>query len=131
MRVKAFFSLERPFTVLENLNSLSVLCKCRNTEVLCANHKVNVDYRIVDSHFMRLVFGAVFIPVKHNHGWIISFLNASAALFCGLGLGLSVAFRKKGKSKLSFAIQFLGVVAILFTVISYCVFTGNLLQTLN
>jgi hypothetical protein len=64
-------------------------------------------------------------------GWIISFLNASTALFCGLGLGLSVALRKKGKSKLSFAIQFLGLVAIAFTVISYCVFVGNLLQTLN
>ena len=64
-------------------------------------------------------------------GWIISFLNASTALFCGLGLGLSVAWRKKGKSKLSFAIQFLGLVAIAFTVISYCVFVGNLLQTLN
>ena len=64
-------------------------------------------------------------------GWIISILNASTALFCGLGLGLSVAFRKKGKSRLSFAIQFLGVVAIAFTVISYCVFVGNLLQTLN
>ena len=64
-------------------------------------------------------------------GWIISFLNASTALLCGLGLGLSVAWRKKGKSKLSFAIQFLGLVAIAFTVISYCVFVGNLLQTLN
>ena len=64
-------------------------------------------------------------------GWIISFLNSSTALLCGLGLGLSVAWRKKGKSKLSFAIQFLGLVAIAFTVISYCVFVGNLLQTLN
>jgi hypothetical protein len=64
-------------------------------------------------------------------GWIISFLNSSTALLCGLGLGLSVRWRKKGKSKLSFAIQFLGVVAIAFTVISYCVFVGNLLQTLN
>ena len=64
-------------------------------------------------------------------GWIISFLNASTALFCGLGLGLSVAWRKKGKSKKSFIIQFLGLIAIAFTVISYCVFVGNLLQTLN
>ena len=64
-------------------------------------------------------------------GWIISFLNGSTALFCGLGLGLSVRFRKKGKSKLSFYIQFLGVVAIAFTVITYCVFAGNLLQKLN
>jgi fumarate reductase subunit D len=64
-------------------------------------------------------------------GWIVSILNSSTAMFCGLGLGLSVYFRKKGKSKLSFAIQFLGAVAIIFTVISYCVFVGNLLQPLN
>ena len=64
-------------------------------------------------------------------GWIVSILNSSTALFCGLGLGLSIAWRKKGKSKWSFAIQFLGLVAIAFTVISYCVFVGNLLQPLN
>ncbi len=64
-------------------------------------------------------------------GWIVSFLNSSTALCCGLGLGLSVMWRKKGKSKKSFAIQFLGVASIAFTIISYCVFVGNLLQTLN
>lgn len=64
-------------------------------------------------------------------GWIVSILNASSALFCGLGIGLSVYFRKKGKSRFSFVIQFLGLMAIAFTVISYCVFAGNLLQTLN
>ena len=63
--------------------------------------------------------------------WIVCILNASTALFCGLGLGLSVAWRKKGKSKKSFVIQFLGLIAIAFTVISYCVFVGNLLQPLN
>ena len=51
-------------------------------------------------------------------GWIISLLSASARVLCGLGLGFSVAFRKKGKSKLSFAIQFLGFVAIAFTITS-------------
>ena len=64
-------------------------------------------------------------------GWIITILNCTPAFVCGLGLGLSVYFRKKGKSKLSFAIQFLGFVAIAFIVISYCLFYGNLLQTLN
>ena len=64
-------------------------------------------------------------------GWIVSFLNSSAVLLCGLGLGLSVSWRKKGKSKKSFIIQFLGLAAIVFTVVSYCVFNGNLLQTLN
>ena len=30
--------------------------------------------------------------------WIVSIIMASAALFCGIGLGLSVAFRKRGKA---------------------------------
>ena len=64
-------------------------------------------------------------------GWIVSFLNSSTALLCGLGLGLSVSWRKKGKSKQSFFIQFLGLISIAFTVLSYCVFVGNLLQNLN
>ena len=64
-------------------------------------------------------------------GWIICILNCSTALLCGLGLGLSVSWRKKGKSKKSFIIQFLGIISIIFTVVSYCIFAGNLLQTLN
>ena len=84
---------------------------------------------------LYLVFGLISSPAHSGFlgviGWIVSILNASTALFFGLGLGLSVAWRKKEKSKLSFAIQFLGLAAIAFTVISYCVFAGNLLQTLN
>ena len=64
-------------------------------------------------------------------GWIVAIINASAALFCALGLGFSVAWRKKGYSKLSFAVQFAGVIGIAWTVISYAVFEGNLLETLN
>jgi fumarate reductase subunit D len=64
-------------------------------------------------------------------GWVVSIINASAALFCGLGLGFSVALRKKGKSKLSFAVQFAGVVGICLTVGMYCLFAGNLLSPLN
>ena len=64
-------------------------------------------------------------------GWIVSIINASAALFCGLGLGFSVSLRKKGRSKLSFAVQFAGVVAIALTVGMYWLFEGNLLETLN
>ena len=64
-------------------------------------------------------------------GWIVSIINASAALFCGLGLGLSVALRKKGKSKLSFAVQFAGFIGIALTVVLYMVFAGNLLKSLN
>ena len=64
-------------------------------------------------------------------GWIVAIICASASLFCGLGLGFSVALRKKGKSKLSFAVQFAGVVAIALTVLLYCAFAGNLLESLN
>ena len=64
-------------------------------------------------------------------GWGVSIINASAALFCGLGLGFSVALRKRGKSKLSFAAQFAGVVGICLTVGMYCLFAGNLLSPLN
>ena len=64
-------------------------------------------------------------------GWVVSIINASAALFCGLGLGFSVALRKKGKSKLSFQVQFAGLVGIGLTVGMYCLFAGNLLSSLN
>lgn len=64
-------------------------------------------------------------------GWIVSVIMASAALFCGLGLGCSVYLRKKGKSKLSFAVQFAGAAAIALTVILFFLFYGNLLKSLN
>lgn len=64
-------------------------------------------------------------------GWIVAILTASATLFCGLGLGFSVALRKQGKSKVSFAVQFVGVAAIAFTLVSYMLFAGNLLESLN
>ena len=64
-------------------------------------------------------------------GWVVSVIMASAALFCGIGLGLSVAFRKKGRSKLSFAVQFLGVGGIALTFVLFFLFYGNLLRPLN
>ena len=64
-------------------------------------------------------------------GWIVSIFIASTALFCGFGLGFSVRLRKKGKSKLSFAVQFTGLIGIGLTVGMYCLFTGNLLRYLN
>ena len=64
-------------------------------------------------------------------GWIVSIVMASAALFCWLGLGFSIAFRKKGKSALSFAVQFAGIFGIGLTVALYFIFTGNLLRYLN
>ena len=64
-------------------------------------------------------------------GWIVAVAMASTALFCGIGLGLSVAFRKKGRSKLSFAVQFAGVFGIGLTVALFFAFYGNLLRPLN
>ena len=64
-------------------------------------------------------------------GWILAVICASAVLFCGLGLGCSVALRKKGKSRLSFAVQFAGIVGILLTFSIYALFAGSLLSSLN
>ena len=64
-------------------------------------------------------------------GWIVAIIMGSAALFCGLGLGLSVALRKKGRSKPSFAVQFAGVLGIAINLILFFLFYGNLLRPLN
>jgi cytochrome bd-type quinol oxidase subunit 2 len=64
-------------------------------------------------------------------GWIVAIVMGSAPLFCGLGLGFSVALRKKGKAKLSFAVQFAGVGGIGLTLILFFLFYGNLLKPLN
>lgn len=64
-------------------------------------------------------------------GWIVAILIASAPLFCGLGLGFSVALRKKGRSKQSFAVQFAGLAAVALSLILFFVFYGNLLSSLN
>ena len=64
-------------------------------------------------------------------GWIVSFVVSSASVFCFLGLGFSVALRKKGKSRQSFAVQFAGVFGIILAVVVFCIFYGNLLAPLN
>ena len=64
-------------------------------------------------------------------GWIVAIIMGSAALFCGLGLGLSVALRKKGRSKPSFAVQFAGVLGIAIDLILFFLFYGDLLRPLN
>ena len=64
-------------------------------------------------------------------GWVVSILIASATMLCGLGLGASVALRKKGKGRMSFAIQFLGVVAMILAAVLFAVCYGSLLETLN
>ena len=62
---------------------------------------------------------------------IVCLIAASAALFSSLGLGFSVALRKKGKSTLSFLVQLAGVASIVLTVALYAIFVGTLLAPLN
>jgi hypothetical protein len=64
-------------------------------------------------------------------GVIVSVIAASASLFCSLGLGFSVALRKKGKSGLSFAAQFAGIAGIALMVLLYMAFVGSLISPLN
>ena len=64
-------------------------------------------------------------------GWVVSVVMASAALFCGLGIGFSVAFRKRGKRKQSFYAQFAGVFGITLTFVLFISFYGNLLKPIN
>ena len=64
-------------------------------------------------------------------GWIVCVIIASGPLFCGLGFGFCVSLRKKGRSKLSFAVQFAGAAGILLTLILFFTFYGNLLRPLN
>ena len=82
-----------------------------------------------------LFLGMISVPEREGLlgiiGWIIAIIIASASLFCGLGLGFSVALRKKGRSKLSFAIQFAGVLGIGLTFMLFAVFYGNLLSSIN
>ena len=84
---------------------------------------------------LYLFFGMISSP-RHDGflgilGWIAAIIIASAALVCGLCLGLSAALRKKGKSKPSFAVQFAGLVGIGLSVGLYCLLAGNLLHYLN
>ena len=84
---------------------------------------------------LYLFFGMISSPAYDGFlgilGWIVSVIIASATLFCGLGLGFSVALRKKGKSKQSFIVQFAGLVGIGLSVGLYCLLEGNLLKYLN
>lgn len=63
--------------------------------------------------------------------WILAVIGATGPAFCGLGLGASVALRKKGKSKASFLAQFAGVAGLGVTFLFFVLFYGNLFATLN
>ena len=64
-------------------------------------------------------------------GWIVCVIIAIAPLFSGLGLGFSVALRKKGKSKQSFIVQFAGFAGSALSILLFVIFYGNLLSSLN
>lgn len=64
-------------------------------------------------------------------GWIVAIIIASAPLFCGFALSASVVLRKKGKSKQSFAVQFVGFAGVGLSVLFFFLFYGNLLSYLN
>ena len=64
-------------------------------------------------------------------GAIVCVLIAMGPLSCGLGLGFSVALRKKGKSKQSFIVQFAGAAGCSLSILLFLLFYGNLLSHLN
>ena len=84
---------------------------------------------------LYLFIGMICAPAQEGMlgivGWVVSIICGSAALFCCLGLGLSVRWRRRGMSRRSFAIQFMGVISIALTIALYMLFEGNLLKTLN
>ena len=64
-------------------------------------------------------------------GWIVAIIIASVPLFCGFALSASVVLRKKGKGKVSFAVQFVGLAGAALSLLLFVVFYGNLLSSLN
>ena len=63
--------------------------------------------------------------------WLVCLIIAVAPASYGLGLGFSASLRKKGRSKLSFIIQFAGFAGCILGVVLFVVFYGNLLASLN
>ena len=63
--------------------------------------------------------------------WILAIIGASGSALCGIGIGASAALRKKGKSKLSFLVQFAGVAGLAITILFFVLFCGNLFGSLN
>ena len=64
-------------------------------------------------------------------GWIIAFVIGSTSAVSFLGLGASVALRKEGKSKLSFLVQFAGIVLMVLSFIVFALCYGRLFEFLN
>ena len=100
---------------------------------IVTNILLTVFYTCISPFYLFL--GMISDPTGDGVMWVLSLLicllSASASLFCSLGLGFSVALRKKGKSGLSFAVQFAGVVGVALTVLLYVAFAGSLISSLN
>ena len=82
-----------------------------------------------------MVIGLISIPAHEGFlgflGWVVAAVISSANLFSGLGLGASVALRRKGRSVLGFLVQFAGVVGIALMLVLFSIFYGNHMLTIN
>ena len=91
-------------------------------------------YAVLSTFFLFLVMLGM-NPGGEGFIWVISLIvaliGASGTALCGLGLGASVALRKNGKSKLSFAAQFAGLIYLAIAIALFLIFYGNLLAPLN
>lgn len=64
-------------------------------------------------------------------GYVMAFIvNSWSLVFC-LGLAFSVVLRKKGKSKLSFMVQFMGLVAMVVSFVIFALCYESLFSSLN
>ena len=62
---------------------------------------------------------------------LVSAITSTSSAIWGLGLGASVALRRKGKSKLSFWVQFAGVAGLAFFMLLYVLVADTLFASLN
>ena len=62
---------------------------------------------------------------------IVSMIGSTGSVLCGLGLGASVAWRRAGKSKLSFLVQFVGVAGLGLVLLFFALFHETLFASLN
>lgn len=97
------------------------------------NIVLTIIYAISAPFYMFI--GMIAEPYKNGFwgvvGAIIAIIMGSTPLIAGLGIGASVALRKRGKSTLSFLVQLAGVASIVLTVALYAIFVGTLLAPLN
>ena len=55
---------ERPLSALEDLYLFTVVGGCDDRHIRRTDHKVLVDYRVVDAHLVRLFLGHILIAAK-------------------------------------------------------------------